>query len=88
MTRTKYRLPLLLLVCILIGILCSVVSACITRNTAEAATKQECKIISVSDVGSGSFQTTRIRCPERNYRCFRYTQSAYGSSISCVALNL
>ena len=39
MTRTKYRLSLLLLVCILIGILCSVVSACITRNAAEAATK-------------------------------------------------
>ena len=86
MIRTKYGLPLLLLVCILIGILCSIVSACITRNTAEAATTEECSIVSVSDVGS--YQTTRIRCPEKNYRCFRYTQSAYGSSISCVPMGM
>ena len=82
MTRTKHGLPLLLLVCILIGILCSVVSACITRNAAEAATKQECKILSVSDVGS--YSTILIACPERSYRCFRYTASSYSSSISCV----
>ena len=86
MIRTKHGLPLLLLVCILIGILCSIVGSCITRNTAEAATTQSCAIVSVSDVGS--FQTMKIRCPERNYRCFRYTQSAYSSSISCVGLNL
>jgi hypothetical protein len=79
MIETKYRLPLLLLVCILIGILCSIVGACITRNTAEAATKQECKIINVSNVGS--YDTALIACPERGYRCFRYTHS---SSISCV----
>ena len=77
----KRGLQVLLVVCF-ISILCSIVGACITRNTAEAATKQECKILSVSNVGS--FQTTKIRCPERNYRCF----SAYGSSISCVGLNL
>ena len=82
MIRTKYGLPLLLLVCILIGILCSIVSACITRNAAEAAAKQECKIISVSDVGS--YNTTVITCPERSYRCFRYTISSYSSGISCV----
>lgn len=83
MTRTKHGLPLLFIVCILIGILCSVVSACITRNTAEAATKQECKIINVSDVGS--YSTILITCPERGYRCFRYTASSYSSSISCVS---
>jgi hypothetical protein len=80
MTRTKHGLPLLLLVCILIGILCSIVGACITRNTAEAATKQECKIINVSDVGS--YNTTLMMCPERSYRCFRYT-----ASISCVPIS-
>ena len=79
MTRTKYGLPLLLLVCILIGILCSVVGVCITRNTAEAIPKQECEIISESYVGSN--YTTQIRCPEGRYRCFR---SSYSSSISCV----
>ena len=82
MIETKYGLPLLLLVCILIGILCSIVEDCITRNTAEAATKQECKILSVSDVGS--YNTVLIMCPERGYRCFRYTASSYSSSISCV----
>ena len=82
MTETKYGLPLLLLVCILIGVLCSIVGACITRNTAEAATKQECRIINVSNVGS--YNTVLIMCPERGYRCFRYTASAYGSSVSCV----
>ena len=80
MMRTKYGLPLLLLVCILIGILCSVVSACITRNAAEATTKQECKIVSVSDVGS--YNTVLITCPEKSYRCFGY---AHNSSISCVS---
>ena len=80
MIRTKYGLPLLLLVCVLIGILCSVVGACITRNTAEAATKQECKIINVSNVGS--YNTVLIMCPERSYRCFRYA-GPY-NSISCV----
>jgi hypothetical protein len=80
MIRTKYRLPLLLLVCILIGIFCSIVSACITRNVAEAVPKQECKIISVSDVGN--YSTTQIMCHEGRYRCFRYTHS---SSISCVS---
>ena len=80
MIRTKHGLPLLLLVCILIGILCSIVGACITRNTAEAATKQECTIISVSDVGS--YNTTLITCPERSYRCFKYV--APYNSISCV----
>ena len=83
MIRTKHGLPLLLLVCILIGILCSIVGACITRNTAEAATKQECKIISVSDIGS--YSITQIMCHEGRYRCFRYTASSYGSSISCVS---
>lgn len=83
MTRTKHGLPLLLLVCILVGILCYIVGACITRNTAEAAIKQECKIISVSDVGS--YSTALITCPERSYRCFRYTASSYSSSISCVS---
>lgn len=82
MIRTEYGLPLLSIVCILIGILCSVVGACATRNAAEAATKQECKIINVSDVGS--YNTTLIMCPERGYRCFRYTASSYSSSISCV----
>ena len=82
MTRTKHGLPLLLLVCILIGILCSIVGACITRNVAEAATKQECKIINVSNVGS--YNTVLIMCPERSYRCFRYTASSYSSSVSCV----
>ena len=82
MTRTKYGLPLLLLAC-LIGILCSVVSACITRNAAEATTKQECKIISVSDVGS--YNTVLITCSEKSYRCFRYTASSYSSGISCVS---
>ena len=87
MVRTKYGLPLLLLVCILIGILCSIVGACITRNMqAEAATTEECSIVSVSDVGS--YQTTRIRCPENNYRCFKYTQSSYGSSVSCVPMRI
>lgn len=81
MMKNKYGLPLLLLVCILIGILCSIVGACITRNTAEAATKQECKIINVSDVGS--YNTTLIACPEKGYRCFRYT-GPY-NSISCVS---
>ena len=57
--KTKHGLTLLL-VCILIGILCSIVGACINRNTAEAGTTQSCAIVSVSDVGS--FQTTRIRC--------------------------
>ena len=80
MTRTKHGLPILFIVCILIGILCSVVSACITRNAAEAATKQECKIISVSNVGN--YNTTLITCPEKCYRCFRYT-GPY-NSISCV----
>jgi hypothetical protein len=80
MTETKYGLPLLLLVCILIGILCSIVSACITRNTAEAAIEQECKIISVSNVGN--YNTTLIMCPEKSYRCFRYA-GPY-NSISCV----
>jgi hypothetical protein len=79
MMRTKYRLPLLLLVCILIGILCSIVGACITRNAAEAATKPECKIINVSNVGS--YNTVLIMCPERGYRCFRYVPTG---SISCV----
>ncbi len=80
MTRTKCGLPLLLLVCILIGTLCSIVGACITRNAAEAATKQKCEIISVSNVGS--YSTVLITCPERGYRCFRYT-GPY-NSISCV----
>jgi hypothetical protein len=82
MIRTKYRLPLLLLVCILIGILCSIVSACITRNVAEAVPKQECKIISVSDVGN--YSTTLITCPEKSYRCFRYTPGL-SDSTSCVS---
>ena len=80
MIRTKHGLPLLLVVCTLIGILCSIVSACIARNAAEAATKQECKIISVSDVGS--YSTTQIMCHEGRYRCFRHI---YSSSISCVS---
>lgn len=83
MIRTKHGLSLLLLVCILIGILCSIVGACITRNTAEAATKQECKIINVSNVGS--YNTVLIACPERSYRCFRYTASSFSSSISCAS---
>lgn len=66
----------------LIGILCSVVGACVIRNAAEAATKPECKIINVSDVGS--YNTVLMVCPERSYRCFRYTASSYSSSISCV----
>lgn len=66
----------------LICVLCSIVGACITRNAAEAATKQECKIINISDVGS--YSTILIMCPERGYRCFRYTASSYSSSISCV----
>lgn len=83
MTRIKYGLPLLL-VCILIGILCSIVGACITRNAAEAATKQECKIINTSDVGS--YNTVLIMCPEKGYRCFRYTTAgSYSSSISCIS---
>ena len=81
--KTKYEIPLLLIVCILIGILCSIVGSCITRNAAEAATKQECKVISVSYVGN--YNTTLIACPEKSYRCFRYTASSYSSSISCVS---
>ena len=82
MIRAKYGLPLLLLAC-LIGIFCYVVSACVSRNMqAEATTKQECKIVSVSDVGS--YNTVLIVCPEKSYRCFRYTVSSYSSSISCV----
>ena len=81
MIRTRYGLPLLLLVCILIGILCYIVGACITRNAAEAATKQECKIISVSNVGN--YNTTLITCPEKSYRCFRYVPPY--NSISCVS---
>lgn len=82
MMRTKYGLPLLLLVCILIGILCSIVRACITRNTAEAATKPECKVVNASYVGN--YATTLIACPEKIYRCFRYTASSFSSSISCA----
>lgn len=82
MMRTRYGLPLLLIVCILIGILCFIVGACITRNAAEAATKQECTMISVSDVGG--YSTTQIMCPEKSYRCFMYTANSYSTSISCV----
>ena len=77
--RTKYGLLLLLLVCILTGILCSIVGACITRNVAEAATEQKCERISESYVGN--YYNTHIRCPEGSYRCFR---SPYSSGISCV----
>jgi len=83
MMRTKYELPLLLLACILIGILCSIVGACITRNTAEASTNPECKIVSASYVGN--YTTTLIACPEKSYRCFSYTASSFSSSISCVS---
>lgn len=81
MMKNKYGLPLLLLVCILIGILCSIVGACITRNAVEAATKPECKVINASYVGN--YHTTLIACPEKGYRCFRYTPG-FSDSISCV----
>ena len=82
MIRIKHGLPLLLVVCTLIGILCFIVGACITRNAAEAATKPECKVISVSYVGN--YNTTLIACPEKSYRCFRYTPGL-SDSTSCVS---
>ena len=81
MIKMDWGLPLFLLV-VLLGILGVIITACVSRNAqAETAPTQECSVVKVSD--AGGFNITKIKCPERTYRCFRYTHS---SSISCVPL--